>query len=282
MAQSKIDNNEFQLLRNFIEKNCGIHIIQEKMYLVETRLTTLMVESGCNTFIELYQKAVADKNNVLRDKIIDAMTTNETYWFRDVVPFKIFEEAIMKEYAEEIRSGKRSKIRIWSAACSTGQEPYSLSMTILELIRKTPYLRPENFEITASDISPTVLFLAKSGRYDNIAISRGLPEELKKRYFQPNGKVWILSEEVKKLVTLKKFNLQENYSVFGKIDIIFCRNVLIYFSDEFKRDILKRMSALLKPDGYLLLGSSESIMNYSTDYTMLQHGKGLYYRTLNK
>ncbi|MBN1981779.1 MAG: protein-glutamate O-methyltransferase CheR [Chitinivibrionales bacterium] len=282
MVQSKIDKNEFQLLRNYIEENCGIHIIPEKMYLVETRLTTLMVENGCLSFTELYQKAVNDKNFVLRDKIIDAMTTNETYWFRDITPFKTFEEVLMPEWINEIDAGKRLKIRIWSAASSTGQEPYSLVMVILELMKKHPTLKPEHIEILATDISPTVLFLAKSGRYDNIAISRGLPDDLKKKYFQLNGKIWAINEEIKKMVTFKKFNLQEQFLTIGKQDVIFCRNVLIYFSENFKKNILQRLTVLLKPNGYLFLGSAESIMNYSNDYRMQQHGKGLYYKILDK
>jgi chemotaxis protein methyltransferase CheR len=277
-AKVKIDPNEFQLMRDYIEDSCGIHITQDKMYLVETRLTTLMVENGCKNFRELYKKASSDITKKLRDKIIDAMTTNETLWFRDKNPFIILDDVLLKQFANDLHSKKKSKIKIWSAACSTGQEPYSIAMTILEYIKRDPKLRPEQFEITATDISPTVLYLAMAGRYDNLAISRGLTESLKFKYFEPNGKVWVLKNEVKKMVTFKKLNLQENINSLGKQDLIFCRNVLIYFSDEFKKEVLHRLGELLRPDGYLFLGASESIIAYSKEYQMQKHTKGLYYK----
>ena len=139
-------------------------------------------------------------------------------------------------------------------------------------------IRSEQFEIVATDISPTVLYLAMAGRYDNLAISRGLTESLKSKYFEPNGKVWVLKNEVKKMVSFKKLNLQENFSFLEKQDLIFCRNVLIYFSDEFKKEVLHRLGELLRPGGYLFLGASESIITYSKEYQMQQHTKGLYYR----
>jgi chemotaxis protein methyltransferase CheR len=279
-VSTKIDLNEFRLMRDYIEKNCGIHITDEKMYLVETRLTTLMVEKGCHSFTELYRKATADYTNSLRDKIVDAMTTNETLWFRDMSPFIILEEVLLPELVQEIKAGRKLKIRIWCAACSTGQEPYSVAMTIQEFLRRNGSgIRPEHFEIVGTDISPTVLYLAMAGRYDNLAISRGLSQEYKDRYFELSGKVWAVSGDIKKMVTFRKMNLQENFTAMGKQDIVFCRNVLIYFSDLFKKDILSRLCAVLQPAGYLFLGSSESIINYSTAYQMQRHTRGLYYQT---
>lgn len=274
---TKIDPKEFRLMRDYIEKNCGIYLSDEKMYLVETRLTTLMVESGCNSFTELHKKASEDRSQALRDKIIDAMTTNETLWFRDTSPFNILQEVLLEEMCQELKQGKRGKIRIWSAACSTGQEPYSIAMIIDEYIRRHPGISPNQFEILGTDISPTVLFLAKIGRYDHLSISRGLPENYKRQYFTPQGKIWALKDNIKSMITFRKLNLQDSFSLLGKHDIIFCRNVLIYFSDTFKKDILSRMAALLRPDGYLFLGASESIINYTREYDMLRHNKGLYY-----
>ena len=197
-AQAKIDSNEFQLMRDYIEKSCGIHLTDDKQYLVCTRLTTLMVESGCNSFAGLYHKAVADNTNVLRNKIVEAMTTHETFWFRDTSPFVILDEVILRELAEEIKLGRRSKIKIWSAACSTGQEPYSVAMTVLELARKYNSLKPEHVEIIATDISSTVLYLATAGRYNSLAMSRGLAKDYENRYFEPDGKVWAIKNDVKK------------------------------------------------------------------------------------
>ena len=277
-APAKIDPNEFRLMRDYIEKSCGIHLTDDKMYLVCTRLTTLMVESGCNSFADLYHKAVADNTHVLRDKIVEAMTTHETFWFRDTSPFVILDEVILRELAEEIESGKRSKIKIWCAASSTGQEPYSVAMTVLELARKHNSLKPEHVDIIATDISSTVLYLATAGRYNSLAMSRGLAEDYKNWYFEPDGNVWTIKNDAKKMVRFKKINLQKDFSLLGKQDIIFCRNVLIYFSDEFKKDVLKRIAGLLRPNGYLFLGASESIINYTKEYDMLRHTIGLYYK----
>ena len=277
-TQAKIDSNEFQLMRDYIEKSCGIHLTDDKKYLVCTRLTTLMVESGCNSFVGLYHKAVADNTNVLRNKIVEAMTTHETFWFRDTSPFVILDEVILRELAEEIKLGRRSKIKIWSAACSTGQEPYSVAMTVLELARKYNSLKPEHVEITATDISSTVLYLATAGRYNSLAMSRGLDKDYENRYFEPDDKVWAIKDDVKKMVSFKKMNLQEDFSLIGKQDIILCRNVLIYFSDEFKKDILQRIALLLRPNGNLFLGASESIINFTKEYDMLRHTIGLYYK----
>jgi chemotaxis protein methyltransferase CheR len=265
-------------MRDYIEKSCGIHLTDDKMYLVCTRLTTLMVERGCNSFADLYHKAVADNTYVLRDKIVEAMTTHETFWFRDTSPFVIMDEVILRELAEEIKLGKRSKIKIWSAACSTGQEPYSVAMTVLELARKYNSLKPEHVEIIATDISSTVLYLATAGRYNSLAMSRGLDKDYENRYFEPDGKVWAIKNDVKKMVRFQKINLQEDFSLIGKQDIILCRNVLIYFSDEFKKDILQRIAVLLRPNGNLFLGASESIINYTKEYDMLRHTIGLYYK----
>ncbi|MDG5815554.1 protein-glutamate O-methyltransferase CheR [Chitinispirillales bacterium ANBcel5] len=275
MGPVKIDNNEFKLIGDYIEKHCGIRLKEDKMYLVESRLMPLMVESGCRDFTSFYYKALADKSNYLRDKIVDAMTTNETLWFRDGQSFKIFNEKILDELISENPS---EPIHIWSAACSTGQEPYSLAIAILEASKRDYKVKPERFKILATDISPTVLFLANTGRYDSFAMSRGMDPAIKERYFYPDGKIWLLKNDVKKLVTFKKFNLQENFSSLGKFNFILCRNVLIYFSEEFKKDILKRIARQLKPPGYLMLGSSESLINYSEEFVMKRHNGSLFYQ----
>ena len=277
-ATIKIDPNGFQLMRDFIEQNCGIYLADDKMYLLETRLTKLMVESGCSSFVDFYHKAASDDTYKLRDKVIEAITTNETFWFRDESSFAILDEVLLGELASEIESGKRSKMRIWCTACSTGQEPYSIAMTVLEFVRRHYSLKPEHFEIIGTDISSAVLYIAKAGSYDSRAITRGLSEDFKNQYFDPDGKVWVLKNNVKKMVKYNKINLKDDFSFLGKQDIIFCRYVLIYFSEEFKKDILRRITQLLRPDGYLLVGASESIINFTQEYEMLPHTGGLYYK----
>ncbi len=275
---SRIDLNEFKLLRDYIEKKCGINISSDKMYLVETRLTTLMLENHCKNFNQFYHKAVSDKTNTLKDKIIDAMTTNETLWFRDMPTFTVMEEVVFKKYAEEIKSGKRSKIKIWCTACSTGQEPYSIAMTVKNYSIKNPSFKPELVEIIGTDISPTVLFIAMAARYDKLAIRRGLPEDMKNKFFTNIGSVWTLNSDIKKMVKFKRLNLQKNFSEIGKPDIVFCRYVLIYFAENLKKDILKRIHTMLKPSGYLFIGGAESIYNYSDDFKPLKHGNTPYFQ----
>ncbi len=277
-CNTMISLEEFHLIRDYIQKHCGIHLTEDKVYLVETRLTTLMIEHGFKTFGELYSKAVSDNTNTLRDKVIEAITTNETFWFRDLHPFGILNEVLFNKFAEEIVSGNRTKIKIWCCACSTGQEPYSIAMTYLDYLRKNPSLSPDHIEILATDISSTVLFLGKLGRYDSLAISRGLSDEFKDRYFDKGEKVWSIKDNVKRMVKFQKLNLQESFSHLGRHDIIFCRNILIYFSTEFKQDILQRIAALLQPNGYLFLGASESIIMYTDQYDMMRHAMGLYYQ----
>lgn len=274
----KISPDEFALIGNYIEKNCGIRLADDKSYLVEGRLAGLLVENRCSTFTEFYYKAVADTTTKLRDKIIDAMTTNETLWFRDSSPFDIMESVIFPKMAEEIKNGKRTEIRIWSAACSTGQEPYSIAMKVHEFALKQTALKPERVQIVGTDISPTVLFLAMAGRYDTVAMSRGMPDQLRTRYFSSSGKIWVLNNEIKKMVSLKKLNLQEPFSLLGKQDIILCRNVLIYFSDAFKMDVLSRIARQLNPGGVLFLGSSEIMPLDMKLFMSHRDAKGTWYQ----
>jgi chemotaxis protein methyltransferase CheR len=278
MQPTKIEKNEFALIRDYIEKHCGIRVGEDKTYLIETRLTTLMAESGCINFTQFYHKALADTTNALRDKIVDAMTTNETLWFRDGGPYEILRTELLPAFAEQIRNGSRQKLRIWSAACSTGQEPYSIAMVIQEFCRTQTTLRPEQVEIVATDISPSVLFMAKLGRYDSIAMNRGMTDTIRERYFEQQERVWVLRESIRKMVNFRLFNLQESFAPLGRFDIVFIRNVLIYFADEFKRSVLHRCAERLQPAGILFLGASESMINFTTDFEMLRHANGLYYR----
>ena len=273
-----ISLNEFKLLRDLIEKSCGIALGDEKAYLIETRLVGLMTETGCEDYGSFYRMVAKDTNHQLRDKIVDAMTTNETLWFRDNHPFLILREQLLPQLGEELRRGNRFRIRIWSGASSTGQEPYSIAMAIHEFCDGNPGLRPDQFEITASDISPSALFLAKAGRFDENALKRGLPEDLRSRYFTQQGTVATVNQEVKDLVTFRKFNLQNPLDVLGHFDIVFCRYVAIYFADEFKKHIYSGMARLLAPSGFLFVSAVESLRGINDEFVPLTAGGGLYYQ----
>jgi chemotaxis protein methyltransferase CheR len=233
-----------------------------------------MVENEIDCFSKLMGRIRSDAK--LRQRIMDAMTTNETSWFRDVYPFDILKEMLLPEIAKK----QPSQIRIWSAACSTGQEPYSLSMMVQEYLMSKPGSLPANaVQIIGTDISPRVLEVAKSGVYEGIAVSRGLPQERKNRFFQDTGDGgWEVSSGIKQRVSFRELNLMQNYTLLGRFDIIYCRNVLIYFSTELKRDILGRMAKCLNPGGYLVLGGSESISNYSDEFNLIRWRNGVIYQ----
>lgn len=278
MGAEAITPTEFKLLRDYIERHCGIVLGEEKAYLVETRLAGLLAETGCRDFGSFYRLASAEAGNTLRDKIVDAMTTNETLWFRDGHPFQALREVLLPEFSQQLREGGRFRIRIWSAAASTGQEPYSIAMAILEHCRLNPGLHPDQFEIVASDISPSALFLARAGRYDTGALGRGMPDDLRDRYFRQEGQVWVLDDTVKRLVTLRKFNLQDPMDSLGRFDIVFCRYVTIYFSDPFKRQIYEGIARLTSPGGYLFISAVENMHGHADLFETRSHGSGTYYR----
>lgn len=243
-----------------------------KHYLVTSRLTRLMNECGIDSFGDLMNRMKQD--NKLRHRIMDAMTTNETSWFRDSYPFDILKEKIYPEFSRQ----KLTQVRIWSAACSTGQEPYSISMATSEYLQSRPGSLPMNaVQIVGTDISPSVLGQAREGIYEGVAATRGLSPERKKRFFRQVGESWQIVEDVRNRISFREMNLMQSYAALGKFDIIFCRNVLIYFSAELKRDIMQRMTQLLKPHGYLILGGSESISGYSEDYEVVRWNSGVIY-----
>ncbi|RJX25475.1 MAG: protein-glutamate O-methyltransferase CheR [Desulfurivibrio sp.] len=274
----KLQADEFALIRRWVEEICGISVDDRKAYLIENRLAGLVAENRCASFGEFYQKFKNSCPPALRERIIDQMTTNETLWFRDTHPFTIFREILLPSYCQEIAAGARRSIRVWSSACSTGQEPYSLAMLLLEAMRNNNQLKRGMIDILASDISDSALAQARSGCYDKIAVNRGLPPEYRSRYFSDEKRLWHVAPEVKELVRFEKFNLQDSFARLGSFDIIFCRNVAIYFAEKFKRELFAKYARILNRAGILFLGSSESISLYSNEYDMLEHNKGIYYR----
>ncbi len=280
MSGLELSAEEFDLIRDFVRKECGIAVGDEKAYLIETRLSSLVTESGCDSFRAFYQKAVSEPDKQLRERIVDAMTTNETLWFRDRGPWEILRKQLIPEFFEQLASGQRQKIRIWSAASSTGQEPYSVALSILEALDEAgrPELKDEMFEIFGTDLSPSALFVAISGRYDGLSISRGLDSKIRDRFFEKNGRLYSLNERVKSRVKFKRFNLMESYAPFGRFDLVLCRNVLIYFAPELKRDIVGRIADTLHDDGSFIVGASESLQGCLHRFTMQQCEGQFYYR----
>ena len=272
MTDKEFDQHHYISFSHFLEKACGIVLGDNKQYLVRSRLTPIIKQSNCES-INAYIDSVLRGNHQHRDAAIEAMTTNETLWFRDDYPFKLLENPILNQL-----SNKRTSLRIWSAACSSGQEAYSIAMTILNFKKQQPHIFRAGIEIIGTDISQQMLQLCRAAEYDQLSISRGLPEQFKLTFFEPadNGNLRLKSQ-VKALAKFRSINLLDSYSSLGKFDIIFCRNVLIYFSHEVKKQILQKVAACLQDDGILFLGASESISGLTDRFNMVRCNPGLYY-----
>ncbi len=271
---TQISKQEYEIFRDFLENACGIVLGENKHYLVTSRLNKLTHEFSYPDLGAMLIELKKNTNNKLKQRVVDAMTTNETMWFRDKYPFEMLHQIMLPELAKH-----RSKpIRIWSAACSSGQESYSISMTSSEFQLKNPGVLKTSVEIVATDISPSMLKMAKEAKYDKLSINRGLTEERRKRFFKEQEKEWVANADVCKRVRFTELNLTASYALLGKFDIIFCRNVLIYFASELKTDILVRMAKTLNPRGFILLGGSESPTGYCDAFDMVRTPLGVLYR----
>ncbi len=266
--------DEYKNFQIFLEKACGIVLGENKHYLVSSRLNRLMGDNNISTLQELVNILNQSLSSILRTKVIEAMTTNETLWFRDTYPFQVLSQTIFEDYKQQ----KKNALRIWSAACSSGQEPYSISMVTDEYMKKNPGFK---VDVIATDISQEILNMAKQAKYDALALARGLSEERKRQYFSPVGDQWQVNANIRSRINFREINLLQSYVSLGKFDAIFCRNVLIYFSTESKKDILNRMADALNPRGFLMLGASESITQYCDRFEMVRASTGVVYRLKN-
>ncbi len=273
MTPDRITAAVYDEFRHFLQQASGIVLGENKHYLITSRLSRLMREFGVHDFPQLLEQLKQNRNPKLRAEVIDAMTTNETLWFRDRYPFELLKNHILPEFSER----KLPSLRIWSAASSTGQESYSISMTIQEYLANKPMGLPTT-QIIGTDISTRVLQIAQSGVYDQLSLNRGISEERLQRFFIRQGDAWVVKPEIKNRVSFRELNLANSYSSLGRFDIIFCRNVLIYFSSELKTDILNRIGDTLNPGGYLILGGSESPSSYTDHFDMVRFTQGVAYR----
>lgn len=266
-------HQEFVGFAQFLERQCGILLSEKKSYLVKSRLMPLIRELDLGDLSSCLKLVQSHNNKGLRERVIDAMTTNETLWFRDKYPFTILSQTLLEKFATA-----NCKIRIWSAACSSGQEPYSIAMLVHEYKQKNPRAFAGGVEIFGTDISSDMLSRAKQGSYDVLSIGRGLPDDKKSRYFKTAANNHMqLIPEITSMVSFKPLNLLDSYASLGKFDVIFCRNVLIYFSPQNKRKILQQIAACLQNDGALFLGASESIADLNQLFEIVRNNPGLYY-----
>ena len=256
---------DFAMLRQFVQDACCISLGEDKAYLFESRLGQIVAQSGASSVGAFISMARSDPTSRLRDKIVDAMTTHETYWFRDEKPWHALRTSVLPAIAKAAQASGKLRIRFLCAACSTGQEPYSLAMIIDRLHKegKLSGLDPSRFEILGIDVSAGTLMLALNARYNQIEIARGLHSDWRADYFVPaQNNTWTIADHIRKRITFKRFNLQDNLLTLGVFDFIFCRNVAIYFDDTFKNSLFNRLSQILTPEGPLLLGATESLFNH--------------------
>ena len=273
MTAITISDQEYRDFSRFLESQCGIVLGDSKQYLVRSRLSPLVAKFKLASLSDLLRDVVTGRNRELRVAAVDAMTTNETLWFRDTYPFAVLADKLLPEIAASKRP-----IKIWSAASSSGQEPYSMAMTVLETQARKPGMLP-NVSITATDISASMLDMCRAGIYDNLALGRGLSPERRRTFFEDAGDGRMkVKDNVKRMVNFRPQNLMDSYALLGKFDIIFCRNVLIYFSPDMKSKVLNQMANSLNPGGYLLLGASESLTGLTDRFEMVRCNPGIIYK----
>jgi chemotaxis protein methyltransferase CheR len=262
---------EYDYLRKLLKDRSGLVLSSDKQYLLESRLLPIVRRLDLGSLGGLVAKLRAPGSEPLIVQVVEAMTTNESFFYRDKVPFDNFSEAIMPALLAA-RANQR-RIRIWCAAASTGQEPYSLAMCLKEMGAKLAGWR---VEIVATDLSLEVLEKATAGVYSQFEVQRGLPVTLLIKYFAQKGDTWQISPEIRAMVQYRPFNLLHDFAQLGQFDVVFCRNVLIYFDQQAKIDILHRIAKLMPSDGYLVLGAAETVVGLTEAFKPLTDRRGVY------
>jgi len=260
---------EFAFVSNLVRRDAAIVLETGKEYLVEARLLPLARQAGVSTVSEYVMKA--QKSPDTHAKIVDALTTNETSWFRDSEPFQALTSTVLPDLMPT-RAGNRS-LRVWSAACSSGQEPYTLAMVMQDSLPAG-----WSYDITATDISAEMLTRAEAGRFSQLEMNRGLPANLLVRHFERDGAHWRVSPALRRQITFKKLNLAAPLPPMPAFDVVFLRNVLIYFDVATKRSVLQRVSSLMRPDGWLFLGAAETTIGIDDRFERVAAGRSSAYR----
>lgn len=271
----ELSDMELLAFKNFLEGSCGLVLATNKKDLVKSRLSKLFPNNqflSISNFIKALKKGEVSQDFI--SKIIDLMTMHETFWFREKAQF----EALKKEIIPSLVRKRIKRPKIWCAGCSSGQEPYSVAIVFRESLQISTLFRDLDFNIIGTDISESVLQQARLAKYSDFTLSRGLDYYRKYKYFSPGSEQWMLNEEVTRSVRFEYLNLQQSFERLGKFDVIFCRNVLIYFSEQLKQDILVRMAASLNSGGYLFLSSSERLPKELDQFIARNHAGSRYYQ----
>jgi chemotaxis protein methyltransferase CheR len=269
----QINTSDLDYICQLVRDRTGVVLSKDKAYLVESRLALLAKETGIKSASTLIEQLKRQPYNPLKKSLLDAMMTNETFFFRDEYPFQALQAAIIPELIEQRKLDRT--LNIWCAACSSGQEPYSIAMLLREHF---PQLLGWTVNSIASDISESVLEQARNGFYTQQAIDRGLSPTLRDKYFHPAEKGWQVKADLRRSIEFKQLNLTEPFPSLPQMDIIFIRNVLIYFDIETKQSILAKIRRVLHPDGYLFLGGGETTVNLDNAFEPVQLEKTVCYR----
>jgi len=262
---------DFDVYKNMLYAKSGYVITIDKAYLLESRLAPVIKKHGIANMDLLTMKMRRHPPTALVDDIVDAMTTNETMFFRDQQPFDKFRDVIVPGIIKA--KGPNCTIRIWSAACSSGQEPYTLGIMMKENALKWAGVK---FEIIATDLSREILDQAKAGKYSQFEVQRGMPIMMLVKYFTQTGETWTIKDDIKNMVQFRQFNLLDPMEQFGTFDVIFCRNVLIYFDQQTKGKILEKMAKRVHKHGYLLMGGAETVLGITQAFKPLEGERGVY------
>jgi chemotaxis protein methyltransferase CheR len=262
---------DYEFLRRCLKERSGLMLSADKQYLVESRLLPVARRVGLANLCDLIARLKAAPESALMTDVVEAMTTNESLFFRDKTPFEHFRATIMPALIKA-RSASRA-IRIWCAAASTGQEPYSLAMCLKDMARDIAGWR---IDLLATDISAEVLEKARSGLYTQFEVQRGLPIQTLIKHFIQTGELWQLAPDIRAMVKYRQLNLLRDFSALGTFDLIFCRNVLIYFDQDTKIDVLNRLARSTAADGYLALGAAETVVGLTDRFKMVHDKRGLY------
>jgi chemotaxis protein methyltransferase CheR len=263
--------HEFQFVSSLVRREASIVLEPGKEYLVEARLLPIARKAGLGSVTEFVLRAQGPTGRPDRDSIVDALTTNETSWFRDREPFTAMTDMVIPQLVKS--RGSMRSMRVWSAASSSGQEPYTLAILLKE------NLPPGwTYEIVGTDISTEMLARAETGRYSQLEVNRGLPAPLLVKHFTRVGPEWEVAAAIRKAVTFKRLNLAAPLPAMPPFDVVFLRNVLIYFDVETKRGVLRRIRSLLKPDGWLFLGAAETTMGIDDGFERVVTGRTSAYR----
>lgn len=271
----RLQPEEHKSLAQYVYSLCAISLDESKGYLIENRLASLVEESGCGSYGGLLLRARSDPSRALERRIVDAITTNETSFFRDTAPFDLLRHKLVPELIDRRARTGAARIRIWSAACSTGQELYSIAILLKELLGD-----PDRYgvRLMGTDISDDAVARASRGMFSPIEISRGLSEAQRTRYFVPAGGHWQIRDEIRAMASFKKLNLMEDFSALGRFDVIFCRNVAIYFTERDRISLFGRIERALEPGGYLVIGAMESLNGICPQFESTRHLRSVFYQ----